>query len=37
VSLDLSFEQVVRENQDMVFRTLYRLTGTREHLDDLAQ
>jgi RNA polymerase sigma-70 factor (ECF subfamily) len=37
VSEDLSFEQVVRENQAMVFRTLYRLTGTREHLEDLAQ
>jgi RNA polymerase sigma-70 factor (ECF subfamily) len=37
VSADLSFEQVVRENQAMVFRTLYRLTGTREHIDDLAQ
>ncbi len=37
VSADLSFEQVVRENQAMVFRTLYRLTGSREHLDDLAQ
>ncbi|WP_035350542.1 RNA polymerase sigma factor [Edaphobacter aggregans] len=37
MSADLSFEQVVRENQAMVFRTLYRLTGSREHLDDLAQ
>jgi RNA polymerase sigma-70 factor (ECF subfamily) len=37
VSADLSFEHVVRENQAMVFRTLYRLTGSREHLDDLAQ
>src|SRR5246127_1080492 len=37
VSADLSFEQVVRENQAMVFRTLLRLTGSREHLDDLAQ
>jgi RNA polymerase sigma factor (sigma-70 family) len=34
---DLSFEQVVREHQQMVFRTLLRLTGSREHLDDLAQ
>jgi RNA polymerase sigma factor (sigma-70 family) len=34
---DLSFEQVVREHQRMVFRTLLRLTGSREHLDDLAQ
>src|SRR5580765_2262642 len=37
VSCDLSFEQVVRENQAMVFRTLYRLTGSREHVEDLAQ
>ncbi|HEY8997968.1 MAG TPA: sigma-70 family RNA polymerase sigma factor [Edaphobacter sp.] len=34
---DLSFEQVVRENQALVFRTLYRLSGSREHLEDLAQ
>lgn len=37
MSADLSFEQVVRDHQAMVFRTLYRLTGSREHLDDLAQ
>jgi len=37
VSADLSFEQVVRDNQAMVFRTLYRLTGTREQIEDLAQ
>jgi len=37
VGVDLSFEQVVSENQAMVFRTLYRLTGSREHLEDLAQ
>jgi RNA polymerase sigma-70 factor (ECF subfamily) len=37
VSSDLSFEQVVRENQAMVFRTLFRLTGSREHIEDLAQ
>jgi len=37
VSTDLSFEQVVREHQAMVFRTLYRLTGSKEHLEDLAQ
>ena len=37
VATDLSFEQVVRENQMMVFRTLYRLTGSREHIEDLAQ
>ncbi len=34
---DISFEQVVRENQALVFRTLYRLSGSREHLEDLAQ
>ena len=34
---DLTFEQVVRDHQAMVFRTLLRLTGSREHLDDLAQ
>jgi RNA polymerase sigma factor (sigma-70 family) len=31
------FEQLVRDHQAMVFRTLLRLTGSREHLDDLAQ
>src|ERR1700712_2238129 len=34
---DLTFEQVVRDHQDMVFRTLLRLTGSREHLDAPAQ
>jgi RNA polymerase sigma-70 factor (ECF subfamily) len=34
---DLTFEQLVRDHQDMVFRTLLRLTGSREHVDDLAQ
>lgn len=34
---DLTFEQVVRDHQEMVFRTLLRLTGSREHVDDLAQ
>lgn len=34
---ELSFEEVVREHQAMVFRTLLRLTGSREHLEDLAQ
>jgi RNA polymerase sigma factor (sigma-70 family) len=34
---DLSFEELVREHQAMVFRTLLRLTGSREHVDDLAQ
>jgi RNA polymerase sigma factor (sigma-70 family) len=37
VSSDLSFEQVVQEHQTMVFRTLFRLTGSREHIEDLAQ
>jgi RNA polymerase sigma factor (sigma-70 family) len=37
LSTDLTFEQVVRDHQEMVFRTLLRLTGSREHLDDLAQ
>ena len=31
------FEAVVREHQAMVFRTLLRLTGDREQLEDLAQ
>ena len=35
--VDLSFERIVRDHQDMVFRTLIRLTGSREHVDDLAQ
>jgi RNA polymerase sigma factor (sigma-70 family) len=34
---DLSFEQLIRDHQEMVFRTLLRLTGSREHVDDLAQ
>jgi RNA polymerase sigma factor (sigma-70 family) len=34
---DSSFEQIVRDHQDMVFRTLIRLTGSREYVDDLAQ
>jgi RNA polymerase sigma-70 factor (ECF subfamily) len=34
---DLTFEQVVNDHQPMVFRTLLRLTGSREHVDDLAQ
>jgi RNA polymerase sigma factor (sigma-70 family) len=37
LNVDLTFEQVVRDHQNMVFRTLLRLTGSREHLDDLAQ
>jgi RNA polymerase sigma factor (sigma-70 family) len=35
--IDSTFEDIVREHQAMVFRTLLRLTGSREHLDDLAQ
>jgi RNA polymerase sigma-70 factor, ECF subfamily len=31
------FEQLVREHQATVFRTLYRLTGAGAHLEDLAQ
>jgi RNA polymerase sigma-70 factor (ECF subfamily) len=34
---DFTFEQLVRDHQAMVFRTLLRLTGSREHVDDLAQ
>lgn len=32
-----SFEQLVREHQTMVFRTLARLTGSTDRVDDLAQ
>ena len=31
-----TFEQIVRDHQSLVFRTLLRLTGP-EHLEDLAQ
>lgn len=31
------FEQVIREHQQMVFRTLARLTGRTDDLEDLAQ
>jgi hypothetical protein len=31
--IDSSFEDIVREHQAMVFRTLLRLTGSREHLE----
>jgi RNA polymerase sigma factor (sigma-70 family) len=34
---DLNFELIVRDHQEMVFRTLLRLNGSREHLEDLAQ
>jgi RNA polymerase sigma factor (sigma-70 family) len=34
---DLNFEQIVRDHQEMVFRTLVRLNGNRENIEDLAQ
>jgi len=34
---DDGFEQLVREHQQMVFRTLTRLTGSSDRVDDLAQ
>lgn len=34
---DLNFEQIVLDHQAMVFRTLMRLTGKRQHVEDLAQ
>jgi RNA polymerase sigma factor (sigma-70 family) len=34
---DDNFEQIVRDHQAMVFRTLVRLTGSREYVEDLAQ
>jgi RNA polymerase sigma factor (sigma-70 family) len=34
---DSTFEQIVRDHHTMVFSTLLRLTGSREHVDDLAQ
>ncbi len=34
---DTQFEDVIREHQGFVFRTLVRLTGSREHVEDLAQ
>jgi RNA polymerase sigma-70 factor (ECF subfamily) len=37
LAAEFNFEQIVRDHQAMVFRTLLRLTGSREHLDDLAQ
>lgn len=32
-----TFEQIVQDHQAMVFRTLARLSGSREHIEDLAQ
>jgi len=37
LSTNDGFEQLVREHQAMVFRTLTRLTGSAERVDDLAQ
>jgi RNA polymerase sigma factor (sigma-70 family) len=37
LAADLNFEQIVQDHQTMVFSTLTRLTGSREHIDDLAQ
>jgi RNA polymerase sigma factor (sigma-70 family) len=34
---ELNFEQIVRDHQEMVFRTLLRLNGSREQIEDLAQ
>jgi RNA polymerase sigma-70 factor (ECF subfamily) len=33
----IQFEELVREHQEFVFRTLARLTGGGEHVEDLAQ
>jgi RNA polymerase sigma factor (sigma-70 family) len=37
LSSESSFEEIVREHQVMVFRTLARLTGRRDGIEDLAQ
>lgn len=37
MSGSVPFEEVVREHQEFVFRTLARLTGRGEHVEDLAQ
>jgi RNA polymerase sigma-70 factor, ECF subfamily len=37
LTTDLSFEQIVRDHQTMVFGTLARMLGTQQGLDDLAQ
>ena len=37
LSNEPSFEQIVREHQAMVFRTLARMTGRRDGMEDLAQ
>jgi RNA polymerase sigma factor (sigma-70 family) len=37
LSSELTFEQIVEDHQVMVFRTLARLIGRRQDIDDLAQ
>jgi RNA polymerase sigma factor (sigma-70 family) len=37
LAADFTFEQLVQDHQAMVFRTLLRLTGSHENLEDLAQ
>jgi RNA polymerase sigma-70 factor, ECF subfamily len=37
VTAQVQFEEVVREHQQFVFRTLARLTGAGGHVEDLAQ
>jgi RNA polymerase sigma factor (sigma-70 family) len=37
LSTEPSFEQIVSDHQAMVFRTLARLTGSQQGVDDLAQ
>ena len=37
MAADPTFEQLVLDHQEMVFRTLLRLTGSREQVHDLAQ
>jgi RNA polymerase sigma-70 factor (ECF subfamily) len=37
VAAQIQFEEVVREHQEFVFRTLARLTGRGDHVEDLAQ
>lgn len=37
LAADFNFEQIIRDHQAMVFSTLVRLTGSREHVEDLAQ
>jgi RNA polymerase sigma-70 factor (ECF subfamily) len=37
VTAQIQFEEVVREHQEFVFRTLARLTGSGGHVEDLAQ